>query len=192
MCLTLYETKRFNLWFSENELIVFNGTSLYLKMNKVHVCNHFLDLAIHLYWTNPHEIPERKLGVRKFSDFMPEFILTLDLGQYEWNSLVAYCLYFYSYYLETVSIDDLVLKFQLNCIHTWHETSNWGSSSSDTASNPSDSYTAIDKEIIKAAKVNSTIFILNMIKIGTYFVRNAKAFFWDMFNMFNLILLLVI
>ena len=39
------------------------------KMNKVHVCDCCLDLAIYLYRTNPHEIPESEL------------MLTLDLCQ---------------------------------------------------------------------------------------------------------------
>lgn len=72
------------------------------KINEVHVCLCLLDLAIYLHRTNPHKIPERELVVRRFSDFMPKWILTLDLRQYEWNG---------SYCLETISIDDLVPNF---------------------------------------------------------------------------------
>ena len=114
-------------------------------MNKVHVCQCGLDLAIYLYRTNLHEIPESEL------------MLILDLCQHEWNGLVACYPYFYCYCLKTVSVDDLVPKFQQYYIHTWYETFNWDSSSGVTDSDPGDFYTAIKEDTIKEAKVNSTI-----------------------------------
>ena len=103
----------------------------------------------------------------RFSNFMPKWILTLDLRQYEWNG---------SYCLETVSIDDLVAKFQLNCIHTWYETSNQNCSSSDTDSNSCDFYTAIDKDIIKEAKVNLTICYFKYDKNSNIFFPHCQIF----------------
>ena len=116
-------------------------------MNKVRVCDYLLDL----YRINLYVIPERELLIRKFSEFMPDLMPTLDLCQYEWKGLVACCSYFYSHHLKTVP------KFQSNCIYTWHETSNWDSNSSDNDSNPRDFYIAVDREMIKDAKADSII-----------------------------------
>ena len=78
--------------------------------------------------------------------------------------------------LITVSIDELVPKFQLNCIHIWHETSNWDSSSSDTESNPRAFYTAIDKDIIKEAKVNLTVCYFKYDKKWNLFCPHCQSF----------------
>ena len=145
-------------------------------MDKVHVCDCLLDLAIYWYKINPYVIPERDFVVRKLSVLIPDLMLTLDRHQYEWNILVACCPYCYSYHLESVSIDVLVPTFQLNYTHTWHEASNWDSSSSDNDSNLGDFYTAIDKEMIKDAKTNSTICYFKYDKNWDLFCPHCKSF----------------
>ena len=61
-------------------------------------------------------------------------------------------------------------------IHTWYETSNQNCSSSDTDSNSCDFYTAIDKDIIKEAKVNLTICYFKYDKNSNIFFPHCQIF----------------